>query len=93
MKNIEINKGLLSFYFFLYYKIYEKSELGQIPKKDLFLILIRTHSIPKEESRIIIKILERLDLIKKEGDYYKVKVPKKSFEEMNLEIKKDLGII
>lgn len=74
-------------------RIYRQTFKGYISKEQIVAILRMHHNISKEECPLIIKELEIMNLIEDDGNYYKVNPPKKSREELILELRKELGLI
>jgi len=92
-KEIERIKSLLGFHYFIHERIFNKSRMGYITKNELLLVLRRNHNIPKDECKIILRGLEILGLIEKEGGNYLVKKPKGTREELIFEFRKKLNLI
>jgi hypothetical protein len=92
-EEIERIKTLLGLHYFIHERIYQKTIQGYIKIDEALIVLRRNHNIPKEECPIIFKGLEILGLVIKEKDYFKVKKPSKSKEELVLDYKKKLKLI
>lgn len=90
---IERIESLLGFHYFIQDRIYKETKEGYINKKDALIVLRRNHNIPLNECPIIFKGMEILGLIECDGEYYKVKEPKKSKEELVLKFKKKMKLV
>ena len=92
-EEIDRIKTLLGFHYFVHERIYRQSNQGYVKEEQAIRVLRQHHNIPKDECPIILKGLEILGLISKDGKYYSIVKPKKSREELVFEYKKKLKLI
>ncbi|MEM3091497.1 MAG: hypothetical protein QXU39_02485 [Candidatus Pacearchaeota archaeon] len=81
-------KEILSPLYFIHERVYQNTYKGYIKKDSLLIVLRQHYNIPRDECPVWVKSLEKLGLIKEEGEFFKVSEPKKSRDELILEHKK-----
>lgn len=92
-EEIERIKTLLGLHYFIHERIYKQTIQGYIKVDRALVILRQHHNIPKDECPIIFRGLEILGLVTREKEYFRVKEPKKSREELILDYKKKLSLV
>ena len=92
-EELENIKTLLALNFFVHERLFRHSHNGYISRTEALITIRRSHNIPKDECPVIFKSLEILNLIKRDGKYFKIKEPKKSREELILSFKKKLKMV
>ena len=67
-EEIERIETLLVLHYFIHERIYKITHMGVVKKDEAMKVIWRNHNIPKEESKIILKGMKILGLIRKNKD-------------------------
>lgn len=86
-------KSLLGLNYFIHERIFKHSKNGYISEENMLIVIRRSHNIPKNECQIVVRSLEILGLIERDGRYFRVRKPNKSRDYLILEFKKRLNLV